>query len=244
MYYKLTSLKKWTRKTIKFKRERNRATITSETNKKSFAKENNNIVPLSHAVLLLCNANKKQKEMWHTHRYKTTHTHDRSNPRRMLAQLGHTPIFETPLLAATPPPGPASDARTFWCWNRRGGRVPPGVADVRFGLCSGRARAHQPLYKVTSLFWLVWRERWSSGPEAFGVFRVACGNVLSARKWNRNCYPRHQQGKHIKRNGLKHQHWPPDTRLPTNILRNTNISNQKQKKKNTLFCCEEALIRS
>lgn len=122
---------------------------------------------------------KDKKNVTHTPIQNDTHTHDRSNPRRMLAQLGHTPPFGAPLLAATPPPGPASDARTFWCWNRRGGRVPPGVADVRFGLCP----AHQPLYKVTSLFWLVWRERWSSGPEAFGVScqrqRSLCAEVKS-----------------------------------------------------------------
>lgn len=180
--------------------------------------------------------------MWHTHRYKTTHTHNRSNPQRMLAQLGHTPPFGAPLLAATPPPGPASDARTFWCWNRRGGRVPPGAADVRFGLCSGRSRAHQPLYKVTSLFWLVWRERWSSGPEAFGVSclwqRSLCAQVKSL------LLPPSSAGKTHQTERLETSALAAGYTFANEHLEKYQYIQPKTKKKNTLFCCEEALIRS
>lgn len=148
----------------KRERERERATIKEHNLKKTLA-ENNNIVSLRRAVLLLCNANQEEEEKTsdthtdtkrHTHNQKIGQFHRPKSSNEMLAQLNlKTELF--------PPKTHTSTHPTPWfrfrcdanlMLNLRGGRFSLGLGAL-WGDWTGEDVTRRPffLYKVRDLFW-------------------------------------------------------------------------------------------
>lgn len=131
--------------------------------KKKTLAENNNIVSLRRAVLLLCNANQEEDEKTsdthtdtkrHTHNQKRGHRHRPKN--EMLAQLNlKTELFSPRNPASTPGPLVPFPMRCKFDAEFARRTVLTGVGNALWGDRTGEDVTRRPffLYKVRDLFW-------------------------------------------------------------------------------------------